>query len=401
MVARRRDDDALARAVGPVRQPAPGELARRLLPADAFVHPPHPERLAVLGIERRSNATRGGDGEQAAVRVERRRAIVLVLTEGPGVPLPGDLQLAEVRRVDLIERRVARAPGVGAPVAPLARHVAAHERRRPVGARLVARHREGPPKAESREQDDRHASRAVHRHPCGHPGVRSFRQSSGFCRSVSIAQRSRATSRRARAAALLDARRRWPLNPNLLQRLAFGRQLLLAGWDIIDLEQIRDRLCVLGRGQAAGIALGHLLPDEIEEVRQRTAGPGRPERGGRVGAPRVTRHADGHVGLFASCRLRGVIDTGHRRYQWSGKRVLGGMTRLVRGPHAPRHARRRHHNRGGDRPAGEPQPAPSMTRFPQTSDTLAVLGNLVETRGRVSRDADRADPVSRDADRAD
>ena len=52
VIARRDDDDALARAVGPVGRPAAGELTRRLLPADAFVHPPHPERLAVLGIDR-------------------------------------------------------------------------------------------------------------------------------------------------------------------------------------------------------------------------------------------------------------------------------------------------------------------------------------------------------------
>ena len=58
MIAGRDDDDALFVAVGPVGEAAAGELARRLLPADAFVHPLHPERLAVLGIDRRGDCGR-------------------------------------------------------------------------------------------------------------------------------------------------------------------------------------------------------------------------------------------------------------------------------------------------------------------------------------------------------
>src|SRR6185312_1452128 len=76
------------------------------------------------------------DRQQPAVRVERRRSIILILAVLACVPLPRDLQRIEVVRVDLIERRVARAPRVGAPVAPLAGLVAALERIIGLGVRL-------------------------------------------------------------------------------------------------------------------------------------------------------------------------------------------------------------------------------------------------------------------------
>ena len=136
MIAWRDDDDALVRAVGPVREAAAGELARRLLPANAFVERILPERLARGRIDRERLAMRRGDGEETTVRVERRRAIVLVVAELARVPSPRDLERVEVRRVDLVGRRVARAPRVGAPVAPFAGLVAARQRRALSRARL-------------------------------------------------------------------------------------------------------------------------------------------------------------------------------------------------------------------------------------------------------------------------
>ena len=132
MIARRDDDDALVRAVGPVRETAAGELARRLLPANAFVERELPERLARRRIDAERLAVRRRDGEETSVRVEWRRAIVLVVAELARVPAPRDLQRVEVRGVDLVGRRIARAPRVGAPVAPFAGLVAARRVRRPV-----------------------------------------------------------------------------------------------------------------------------------------------------------------------------------------------------------------------------------------------------------------------------
>ena len=73
-------------------------------------------------IERRDRTTLPGDGEEPAVRIDRCRAkdIVGRRPEVVAPPEPGLLKVVEVLGVDLVEGRVARAPGVGAPVAPLA-----------------------------------------------------------------------------------------------------------------------------------------------------------------------------------------------------------------------------------------------------------------------------------------
>ena len=85
----------------------------------------------VVGVERHRGAARAGGGEQAAVH-HQRRALKLELGPRPevlGLEAEGELQLAEVARVDLIERRVARAREVGAvgrPFADLRRPLPAH-----------------------------------------------------------------------------------------------------------------------------------------------------------------------------------------------------------------------------------------------------------------------------------
>ena len=128
MVAGRDDDDPLVVAVGPVSETAAGELARRLLPADAFIDAPLPQRVPGDGVDGERLAARGGDGEDAPLGVERRRAVVLILAVPSGLPSPRDLERVEVRRVDLVGRGVPRAPGVGAPVAPLEWRITADER---------------------------------------------------------------------------------------------------------------------------------------------------------------------------------------------------------------------------------------------------------------------------------
>src|SRR5689334_3634590 len=138
MIARGDHDRALVAAVGPVREATTGELTRRLLPADSFVHPPLPEGLAGGGVDGECLTTRRRDGEEATIRIERRRTIVLVVSVLASVPRPRDAQRVEVRRVDLIERGVPRAPRVSAPVAPLTGGVTAHQSRVQIGARLAA-----------------------------------------------------------------------------------------------------------------------------------------------------------------------------------------------------------------------------------------------------------------------
>src|SRR3954462_11895926 len=147
MIAGRHDDDALVRPVAPVGEAAPRELAWRLLPAEALVEAPMPERLAGARIDCGGDAVGRRDGEETSIRVERSRAIVLVLAKLARVPLPRDLKVGEVRRVDLREGRVARAPRVGAPEAPLAGRVAADERRAFRGA--------GEPRADEHARRDR------------------------------------------------------------------------------------------------------------------------------------------------------------------------------------------------------------------------------------------------------
>jgi hypothetical protein len=115
VVARRHDDHALLAC----RRSSRRGRARRTGAAPSASGCPrravHPQRLAVSGSIAIVDATRGGDGEQATVRVQRRGAVVLVGSERAGVPLPGHLERIEVRRVDLVERRVARAPRIGRP----------------------------------------------------------------------------------------------------------------------------------------------------------------------------------------------------------------------------------------------------------------------------------------------
>ena len=92
VIAGRDDDHALVFSVGPVGRATSCELSRRLLPANAFVEPVHPQRFSGLGIDRHHRAARGRDGEQSPVRIQRRGAIVLIRSECAGVPLPRHLQ---------------------------------------------------------------------------------------------------------------------------------------------------------------------------------------------------------------------------------------------------------------------------------------------------------------------
>ena len=110
-IARGHVENSLFAAVGPVRQATARELPWRVGAPVAFSLAVHPEQLARRRIERDDRSPRSCRGVDDAVRHQRR---ALQLKFGPrsqvlGLEPPGDLEVVEVARVDLIERRV---PGV-------------------------------------------------------------------------------------------------------------------------------------------------------------------------------------------------------------------------------------------------------------------------------------------------
>ena len=76
-----------------------------------------PALSAGVGIERGDDVAREADIERVA-DLQRRR---LERAADAGAIGPRDLQLADVRRIDLVERRIARARGSAAPMLPIAR----------------------------------------------------------------------------------------------------------------------------------------------------------------------------------------------------------------------------------------------------------------------------------------
>ncbi len=96
-------------------------LPHRVLPPLGGGLPERPERFAGCRVDRDDGAPLPGHAVQSAVDVDRSRAedVVGRGSKVVALPYPGDLELLEVGRVDLVERRVVRTPGVTAPVAPL------------------------------------------------------------------------------------------------------------------------------------------------------------------------------------------------------------------------------------------------------------------------------------------
>ncbi len=137
------EDPLVAAAVGPVGDAASRELARRQAGALALAQAVRPDQLAGLRVERDHRASRAGRRVEHALH-HQRRAFELELGERAevvGLEPPGDLELAEVRAVDLIQRGVAAAGEIGGVVRPLAvlrarlpacRGLAGHGGRRPV-----------------------------------------------------------------------------------------------------------------------------------------------------------------------------------------------------------------------------------------------------------------------------
>ena len=159
-VARRDVEDAVvAAAVGPVGQRrGPTAAAAPPAPRGAFGIAVHPQQLAGRGVERHHRAARAaGRVEHAADH--QRRAFELVFrarAEAVGLEAPGDFELVEVARVDLIERRVPGAAQIGRVVRPLAVL-------RWTAARRLARRADGrAEQGEDQEQERRARRRSPH-----------------------------------------------------------------------------------------------------------------------------------------------------------------------------------------------------------------------------------------------
>ena len=135
-VAGRHVEDALvALAVGPVRHAAARQLARRDRGAVALAVAVRPDQFTGASVERddgsacaRGRIEHASDRERSAFELELGARAEVV-----GLEAPRDLELVEVGRVDLIERRILRAPHVRRVVRPVAvsgaRHRAALGRR--------------------------------------------------------------------------------------------------------------------------------------------------------------------------------------------------------------------------------------------------------------------------------
>ena len=114
------EDSLVALAVGPVADAATGKTPRRTQRALALVEAMHPQQLAGLRVERDGVAMLADGRVEHAVDHQRRGLEVEVGPRAHAVraEAPGNLQLAEVRRGDLIERRVARDAEIATPVPP-------------------------------------------------------------------------------------------------------------------------------------------------------------------------------------------------------------------------------------------------------------------------------------------
>ena len=121
-VSRCHVDDARLATAGPVGEPTPGLPARCVRAALAFVLSIHPQELAIGRVECDDGATRARGGIEHTVHDERRglQHVFRTWAEVVGLETPRDIEFAEVRGVDLIERRVSRVGEVSAVRGPAA-----------------------------------------------------------------------------------------------------------------------------------------------------------------------------------------------------------------------------------------------------------------------------------------
>ena len=113
-------ENALGFAVGPIGHAMAGILPGRIAAARAFILAVHPQHLAGGRVQAHHRAA-GAGGDIHAALDDQGRAFILVFGPRPqivGLEAPGDLQLAEILAVDLVQRRIAGVGRVGGIVAP-------------------------------------------------------------------------------------------------------------------------------------------------------------------------------------------------------------------------------------------------------------------------------------------
>src|SRR5689334_15822666 len=86
-IAGRDVENPLLASVGPEREPAPGQLARRDRAAFTFLLAVHPQQLAGAGIERDHGAPGSGGREDDAARHQRRPLVLILGTRAEAVGL--------------------------------------------------------------------------------------------------------------------------------------------------------------------------------------------------------------------------------------------------------------------------------------------------------------------------
>jgi hypothetical protein len=163
LVAGRDVDDALVLSVRPVREAAAGKLPRSRVAAGALIEAEHPSQLPCGGVQRHDRAPGAARGIECAVD-HQRGGLELELGPRPevvGLEAPGDVELAEVAGVDLIERRVPRV----AEIAPVRAPFAACRPGLPGDAGAARDHRESEARAAPRETAHRSTPRSCPRSP--------------------------------------------------------------------------------------------------------------------------------------------------------------------------------------------------------------------------------------------
>jgi hypothetical protein len=136
LIPGRHVEDSFFLVVGPVREAAPRKLARCRRAALPLIEAVHPAHLAGQRVERDRGAARAR-GEIQLAADHQRRGLQVVLdawSEAVGPEAPRHLEIIEIARVDLIERRVTgtrQISAVGAPLAVLRTRLSGGRSRRP------------------------------------------------------------------------------------------------------------------------------------------------------------------------------------------------------------------------------------------------------------------------------
>ncbi len=142
------------------RHAAARELARRDGRALSLAQAVRPDHLAGLAVERDDRSARAAGGVENPLDRQRRpfEFVLGARAEVVGLEPPGDLELVEVRSVDLVERRVTGALHVGGVVGPVAV---------PGGGLARGLPRE-PGVKPAQSGANEHEGRCDPREPCGH-----------------------------------------------------------------------------------------------------------------------------------------------------------------------------------------------------------------------------------------